>query len=119
MCHGTLTSWALTSRILTLGAAMSLSAAEDIGLERSVLAIPPLLAVGAIHHYLIQQGLRTQASIAPWQLSVRPTASGLDASGGEYRTVLEHTPLCMLDRLRRLCDMSVPGAGAHSEVACH
>ncbi|CAK9093820.1 unnamed protein product [Durusdinium trenchii] len=35
----------------------------DIGLERSVLAIPPLLAVGAIHHYLIQQGLRTQASL--------------------------------------------------------
>jgi len=35
----------------------------DIGLEKSVLAIPPLLAVGAIHHYLIQQGLRTQASL--------------------------------------------------------
>lgn len=35
----------------------------DIELERSMLAIPPLLAVGAVHHYLIQQGLRTQASL--------------------------------------------------------
>ena len=25
----------------------------DIELERSMLAIPPLLAVGAVHHYLI------------------------------------------------------------------
>ena len=33
----------------------------DIGLEKSVLAIPPLLAVGAVHHYLIQQGLRTMS----------------------------------------------------------
>eukprot|EP00933_Yihiella_yeosuensis_P041014 TRINITY_DN3544_c0_g1_i1.p1 TRINITY_DN3544_c0_g1~~TRINITY_DN3544_c0_g1_i1.p1 ORF type:complete len:1725 (+),score=405.92 TRINITY_DN3544_c0_g1_i1:71-5176(+) len=32
-------------------------------LESGMLAIPPLLAVGAVHHYLIQQGLRTQASI--------------------------------------------------------
>ena len=35
----------------------------DIGLEKSVLAIPPLLAVGAIHHYLIQQGLRFTADL--------------------------------------------------------
>ena len=33
----------------------------DIGLEKSVLAIPPLLAVGAVHHYLIQQGLRSMS----------------------------------------------------------
>ena len=37
--------------------------APDSELEKSVLAIPPLLAVGAVHHYLIQQGLRTQASL--------------------------------------------------------
>ena len=35
----------------------------DIGLEKSVLAIPPLLAVGAVHHYLIQQGLRIMSYI--------------------------------------------------------
>eukprot|EP00930_Biecheleria_cincta_P021586 TRINITY_DN15957_c0_g1_i1.p1 TRINITY_DN15957_c0_g1~~TRINITY_DN15957_c0_g1_i1.p1 ORF type:complete len:1716 (-),score=368.55 TRINITY_DN15957_c0_g1_i1:367-5295(-) len=31
--------------------------------EKNHLAIPPLLAVGAVHHYLIKQGLRTQASL--------------------------------------------------------
>lgn len=38
--------------------------AQDLGVEESVLAIPPLLAVGAVHHYLIQQGLRTQAGLS-------------------------------------------------------
>eukprot|EP00931_Biecheleriopsis_adriatica_P081171 TRINITY_DN5450_c0_g1_i4.p1 TRINITY_DN5450_c0_g1~~TRINITY_DN5450_c0_g1_i4.p1 ORF type:complete len:1716 (+),score=439.82 TRINITY_DN5450_c0_g1_i4:585-5150(+) len=35
----------------------------DISLEKDKLMIPPLLAVGAVHHYLIKQGLRTQASL--------------------------------------------------------
>ncbi|CAJ1415503.1 unnamed protein product [Effrenium voratum] len=42
---------------------MGPSDVKDLGVEESVLAIPPLLAVGAVHHYLIQQGLRTQASL--------------------------------------------------------
>jgi len=32
-------------------------------LERDQLAIPPLLAVGAVHHYLIMNGCRTQVSL--------------------------------------------------------
>jgi len=37
--------------------------AQGLGVEKDQLAIPALLAVGAVHHYLIQQGLRTQASL--------------------------------------------------------
>mmetsp|Transcript_30634 Transcript_30634/g.55548 ORF Transcript_30634/g.55548 Transcript_30634/m.55548 type:complete len:1706 (-) Transcript_30634:57-5174(-) len=37
--------------------------ASSLGLEENKIVIPPLLAVGAVHHYLIKQGLRTQASI--------------------------------------------------------
>eukprot|EP00443_Scrippsiella_acuminata_P068845 CAMPEP_0115486618 /NCGR_PEP_ID=MMETSP0271-20121206/60525_1 /TAXON_ID=71861 /ORGANISM="Scrippsiella trochoidea, Strain CCMP3099" /LENGTH=1708 /DNA_ID=CAMNT_0002914627 /DNA_START=18 /DNA_END=5145 /DNA_ORIENTATION=- len=37
--------------------------AQDLGAEKDRLAIPALLAVGAVHHYLIKQGLRTQASL--------------------------------------------------------
>ncbi len=36
---------------------------SDRGLEEERSLIPPLLAVGAIHHYLISQGLRLQTSI--------------------------------------------------------
>jgi len=39
------------------------SATACLGLEENQMAIPPLLAVGAVHHYLIQQGLRTQVSL--------------------------------------------------------
>eukprot|EP00931_Biecheleriopsis_adriatica_P031172 TRINITY_DN18303_c0_g3_i1.p1 TRINITY_DN18303_c0_g3~~TRINITY_DN18303_c0_g3_i1.p1 ORF type:complete len:1691 (+),score=416.08 TRINITY_DN18303_c0_g3_i1:63-5135(+) len=35
----------------------------ELTLEQEQLMIPPLLAVGAVHHYLINQGLRTQASL--------------------------------------------------------
>eukprot|EP00442_Polarella_glacialis_P025026 CAMPEP_0115070112 /NCGR_PEP_ID=MMETSP0227-20121206/12932_1 /TAXON_ID=89957 /ORGANISM="Polarella glacialis, Strain CCMP 1383" /LENGTH=1705 /DNA_ID=CAMNT_0002456589 /DNA_START=111 /DNA_END=5228 /DNA_ORIENTATION=- len=45
-------------------AGLDLPEQEDVmRLESGSLAIPPLLAVAAVHHYLIQQGLRTQASI--------------------------------------------------------
>jgi len=37
--------------------------ASCLGVEEGKLAIPPLLAVGAVHHYLIAQGLRTQVSL--------------------------------------------------------
>jgi len=39
------------------------SITDCLGVEEGKLAIPPLLAVGAVHHYLIKQGLRTQASL--------------------------------------------------------
>jgi len=36
---------------------------QCLGLEENQMAIPPLLAVSAVHHYLIKQGLRTQVSL--------------------------------------------------------
>jgi glutamate synthase (ferredoxin) len=36
---------------------------SDRGLSRETLAIPPLMAVGALHHHLIEKGLRLDCSI--------------------------------------------------------
>ncbi len=39
------------------------STGDPTGLDADHIYIPPLLAVGAVHHHLIRQGLRMQASI--------------------------------------------------------
>ncbi|MBF2063396.1 MAG: glutamate synthase subunit alpha [Calothrix sp. C42_A2020_038] len=36
---------------------------DSVGISAEYTYIPPLLAVGAVHHHLISQGLRTQASL--------------------------------------------------------
>ncbi|NET58377.1 MAG: glutamate synthase large subunit [Symploca sp. SIO2E6] len=53
------------SKILILSDALRDSSASEMGdmLSEGYTYIPPLLAVGAVHHHLIRQGLRMKASI--------------------------------------------------------
>ena len=38
---------------------------SDMGLDQDTTFIPPLLAVGAVHHHLIKEGLRMETSLVP------------------------------------------------------
>ena len=63
---------------------------HQIGTEYSY--IPPLLAVGAVHHHynIIHQGLRLKTSLV-----------------SRYRSMLEYPSLCLFDRLRCFSGLSL------------
>ncbi len=63
---------------------------QNIGAEYSY--IPPLLAVGAVHHHLIRQGLRLRTSF-----------------NSRYGSMLEYSSLCLLDWLWCFGSMSLLG----------
>jgi glutamate synthase (ferredoxin) len=46
-----------------IAAGKSILVLSDRGLSSATLAIPPLLAVGALHHHLIRKGLRLECSL--------------------------------------------------------